>query len=75
MNFNTNFYSFAKRAGGEGVYDNDRIMDFLSVIGLQERFVADDQQREFSSVNFSEANKILLNLRTISQKYLHGIVE
>lgn len=75
VNFNTNFYSFAKRTGGEGVYDNDRIMDFLSVIGLQDRFVADDQQREFSSVNFSEANKILLNLRTISQKYLHGIVE
>lgn len=75
VNFNTSFYCFAKRDGGEGVYDNDRIMDFLSVIGLQERFVIDGQQREYSSVNFSEVNKILLNLRTVSQKYLHDILE
>ena len=75
VNFNRNFYSFAKRETKDSTgIDNDRIMDFLSLLGLQNRFIYDNEMRLEEDICFSEINKIVKLNKESSIKYLKSII-
>lgn len=74
LNLGTNFYSFAKREATNSFTDNDRIMDFLTVVGLQNRFKSDDDYIFEEDIDFLVFNKVLEPLRKQSLEYLFKMV-
>lgn len=75
INFNRNFYSFAKRVTTDASgLDNDRIMDFLSQVGLQNRFINDGEFRVESDIDYTSINDYLSKLKDVSIKYLTTII-
>lgn len=71
INFNRNFYSFAKRVTNDSTgLDNDRIMDFLKLVGLQNRFIDDDESRIEDDIDYSPVNRVLATARVKSLSYL-----
>lgn len=75
INYNRNFYSFAKRVTNNTTQlDNDRIMDFLSFIGLQNRFINDNETRMEDDIDYSVINKQLSVARNSSINYLSTII-
>lgn len=75
INFNRNFYSFAKRATSDATgLDNDRIMDFLNLVGLENRFINDGETRLESDIDFVPVNDYLTKTRVESIKYLTKII-
>ena len=81
INLNTNFYAFAKRPQDvwHVLNDNDRIMELLQTFGLTDRFVNDEDVRHgnvlTNDMDYSEANRIVSELRQLSLNYLQKIVE
>ena len=75
INFNRNFYSFAKRETSESTgVDNDRIMDFLSLLGLEDRFVNDGSNIFLNDIDYETINNKLEFYRKKSLEYLKRIV-
>ena len=74
INMGTNFYAFAKRCQIEGMNDNDRIGDFLNVIGIPKRFKTDKDQYIEEDIDFQIVYKKIEELRNISYRYLEQIV-
>jgi len=75
INYNRNFYSFAKRVTDDVAgLDNDRIIDFLSLIGLQNRFINDNEYRIEADIDYTEVNNYLSNARDLSLNYLKRII-
>ena len=74
INYGTNFYSFAKREMSNGFTDNDRIMDFLSIVGLQNRFKTDSDSTFERDIDFVECYQILEPLRHQSLQYLSNLI-
>lgn len=75
INFNRNFYSFAKRSTSDTTgLDNDRIMDFLLLVGLQNRFINDGEMRIENDIDYSMVNAYLSKSRESSIKYLTSII-
>lgn len=75
INFNRNFYSFAKRVTTDATgLDNDRIMDFLTLVGLECRFINDGETRLESDIDFVPVNDYLTKTRVESIKYLTKII-
>ena len=78
INYNREFYSFSKRDADEIMNDNDRIVSFLSELGIERRFINDTASHkpiDMKSIDFENVNNILNNLRTQSQEYLKKLVE
>lgn len=76
INYGKNFYSFAKRAVSvdDLTYDNDRIISFLSELGLENRFKADTDIYFEQDIDYSAVLKKLSELRKFSWSYLKSIV-
>ena len=77
INYNVNFYSFAKRSVGKDAltYDNDRISSFLEELGIANRF-KDDQDSDFEAdIDFDKVNLRLEPLRRQSGDYLQYILK
>lgn len=76
VNFNKNFYCFSKRENKNGQYcDNDRIIDFLNVVGLTNRFISDNEYRDEADIIYDKVNDRIKELRNSSTRYLHNILE
>ena len=72
INMSTNFYSFAKREQGNGLNDNDRILDFLQVIHLENRFKADNAISFEADIDYDKVHGYLNNLKKQSFEYLEN---
>jgi len=71
VNYNVNFYAFSKREGSLDSEDNGRILEFLKIIGLENRFQDDkNNPKFFSDIDFSYANNVITSLRKTSMDYL-----
>lgn len=75
INFNRQFYSFAKRESSESSIDNDRISCFLKEVHLENRFKKDDDVHFEADIEFGEVNKIVSQLRKESYNYLSLVIE
>ena len=78
VNFCKQFFAFSKRAVVEGRIDNDRIGDFLSVLGLQERLIDDtdryDLSRHSGLINYEIVVGNLIELKSKSKGYLQNML-
>lgn len=74
INMGTNFFAFTKRCPTKGMNDNDRIGDFLNVIGLDNRFKADNDQSIEDDIDFESVYNKIDKYRRISYSYLEQIV-
>jgi hypothetical protein len=74
INYNTEFYSFTKRETEDGA-DNDRILELLNTMGLQDRFIEFSEEETDSRINYSVVNDILETYRKRSWDYLKRCVE
>ena len=75
INFNRNFFSFAKRPTNDPTgLDNDRIMDFLTYVGLQNRFMNDGEMRIEDDIDFTSVNEFLSKAREESIQYLTAVI-
>jgi len=74
INFNRQFYAFTKRAAVEGSIDNDRIGDFLEVVGLPERLIRDDDYAHLPDIDYKMINDTIGSLRQQSLKYLKQLI-
>lgn len=74
LNMGTNFYAFAKRPQSNEMNDNDRIGDFLNVVGVYSRFKTDNDQSIGEDIDFQRIYKKIDELRLISYGYLERIV-
>lgn len=73
INYNVNFYAFSKRDGDVNSQDNARILEFLSLLGLQSRFQDDkDNPCLLEDIVFPPVNQLIEQLREKSMKYLFG---
>lgn len=75
LNFQRDFYSFAKRDGGIGTVDNDRILVLLQEFNLTERFITDECLMDIPPIDYTEVNHKLANLRSSSIGYLKQIIK
>ena len=80
INFNREFYSFAKRKNDTSIEynDNDRIIELLGSLHLEDRFVKDEDAENDSPVKFGisyeKVNEIVENQRIESLNYLYKIL-
>lgn len=74
INLHTNFYSFAKRADTEGFNDNDRIVSFLKILGLENRFQDDAAPLLQKDIEFDIVDQKMESLRALSISYLEEII-
>lgn len=78
INLNKQFYSFSKRANNNSILnDNDRIMDFLNIIGLANRFVNDGDQKQIcdsSVIDYNVINPSVVALREKSFSFIERIM-
>lgn len=74
VNFQKQFYSFAKRRGGIDSEDNSRISDFLSDYGLTSRFRDDDDVNLSSDIDYSMVGAVLAEKRRDSLEFIKCIV-
>lgn len=76
INYNVNFYAFSKREGDLNAQDNARIMEFLGILGLQQRFQNDSNNPQFmQDIDFLPVNELIEQLRESSIKYLKHCIE
>lgn len=75
INLGTNFYAFAKREVNNGYTDNDRIMDFLSCFHIEDRFIADNDNRIPDDLDYSIIEGALSEMKTNSINYLISIIK
>lgn len=76
INYNVNFYSFAKRSVAKDAltYDNDRISSFLEELGIAHRFKDDHDSGFDEDVDFDKVNQRLEPLRRQSLDYLKNML-
>lgn len=74
INLGTNFYVFTKREQNKGMNDNDRIGDFLNVVGLLNRLKDDDEATFEKDIDFNAIYDVLEPLRASSFSYLKQII-
>lgn len=74
INLGTNFYAFAKREQSYGMNDNDRIGDFLEVIGLSDRLKNDNDFSINPDIDFQSIYEIIDSLRETSYNYLRKVI-
>ena len=74
INLGTNFYAFAKREQTKGMNDNDRIGDFLNVVGLLNRLKGDEEITFEKDIDFNAVYDALEPLRVSSFSYLKQII-
>lgn len=71
INYNVDFYAFSKREGGLNSKDNARILEFLTIAGLQKRFQDDKRNPQIiDDIDYSSVNDVISALRTVSCEYL-----
>lgn len=71
INYNVDFYAFSKREGGLNSKDNARILEFLTIAGLQKRFQDDKRNPQIiEDIEYSSVNNVISALRTVSHDYL-----
>ena len=75
ITFNRNFYAFSKREGNLDTMDNVRILEFLSELDLQSRFLTDEDTALLPDVNYRDVNNRLSMLRESSMEYLEYIIK
>lgn len=75
INFQRQFYAFTKRDSASGPIDNDRIGDFLDVMGLSERLKDDDDQRFTSPIDYVLVDNGLKELLSSSRVYLMKLLK
>lgn len=74
INFNTNFYTFLKHAGGESASDNSRIVGILKKFGLESRLLSPQSAVAFEEIDYAPVNARLEALRAESWQYLKEAV-
>ena len=74
INFNTNFYTFLKHAGGESASDNSRIVGILKKFGLESRLLSPQSAVAFEEIDYAPVNARLEALRAASWQYLKEAV-
>lgn len=77
INYNKEFYSFSKREDDVKLNDNDRIVSFLSELGIEGRFIKDSDSHNLIGINpidYEKVNKILNGLRSESREYLDRLL-
>ncbi len=76
INLSTNFYAFSKRDNTSSTFnDNDRIIDLLTSLGMENRFVSfDSDSIRYSSINYETVAPILYSYRQKSIHYLQTIL-
>ncbi len=77
INYNVNFFSFSKRNSDSLLNDNDRILAFLSELGLENRFINDAESANLINtppIDYDKVNKIICDLRCKSQEYLNDLL-
>lgn len=76
INYNRNFFSFSKRKTTDSTgIDNDRVMDFLSVVHIENRFVDDGDMNICGDIDYDAVNEILNRYRQTSWEYLSEIIK
>ena len=70
INFHCQFYAFTKRETTSGSMDNDRIGDFLDVLGITNRLKIDTDITPEPAVDFDKIDVVLNELRLNSKNYL-----
>lgn len=76
INFSTQFYSFTKRAVlADMTNDNDRIMEILNELNLQNRYKEGMPIKFEDDIDYSKVQVSLNQLRTESQNYLKTVVD
>lgn len=75
INLGTNFYAFTKRNQVEGMNDNDRIGDFLNVIGIPCRLKNDNDISLEEDIDFENIHKKLSDYRHLSYSYLEQMIK
>lgn len=71
INYNVNFYAFSKREGDLNEQDNARILEFLSIVGLKQRFVNDiNMGPTLKDIDYHNVNEVITTLRAKSIDYL-----
>lgn len=75
IDFNVQFYGFAKREAGAAVNDNDRILEFLHTLGLDNRFKADDAASFDDDIDYTAVNQEVARLRQASEDYLAATIK
>ena len=75
INFQKDFYSFAKRLNTSSVNDNSRIGDILQMIDIPDRLKDDNDMTENYNIDYSKINNIIQIKREESIKYLREILE
>ncbi len=79
INMNTDFYVFTKRQEdvSEVLNDNDRIMELLTLFGLESRFVNDREVPNitFEEVDYTEANEMMEQHRKQSLMFVNKILK
>jgi hypothetical protein len=73
INFNIQFYGFSKRAGDINVEDNARILEFLTLLGIENRFQGETAEI-LSDIDYTVVNKKIDGFRKSSLKYLEACV-
>lgn len=74
ITFKCQFYAFTKRSPHEGAIDNDRIGDFLEVLGLSERLKNDNDFSINSDIDYNHVSEVLSSLRSTSIGYLQKLL-
>jgi len=70
VNYKVSFYAFSKREGKINQLDNVRILEFLEMIGLKNRFQDENAALLLNDIDFSTIESKLQSLRVKSINYL-----
>lgn len=77
INYGVSFYSFSKREGDINSVDNARIIEILTQLGLEDRFVSDEDKLsnvQISAPNYVDVHRKLCEMKTKSIKFLTDLV-
>lgn len=75
INFQRQFYAFAKREITDKTNDNDRIRDILTVLGVSERLEDDYDSRQEPPVDYARYADRLRELKLSSMSYLSELLK
>jgi hypothetical protein len=74
INYNRNFYCFAKRKEETGLNDNSRLLEVLKDFDVLKRFKSDGDMELEEDMVFDKINEILYKRRLESTNYLNHII-
>ena len=67
--FNKDFYAFKKRKDNNKS-DNNRLIDLLDRLNLEDRLISNDTNIEYSSIDYMKVNEKLKQEKKKSEEYL-----